>query len=105
MRVKPLVFAAHTPPLDVCVNTSTILPFSSRLIVIPEGKASRVVCRRPGLRAAGAEAAGGRGAVLAVYHPAEERRADPQAGAPGQRLPGPPVTAAGVCQRPGQGDE
>ena len=33
------------------------------------------------------------------------RRADSQAGAPGQRVPGPPVTAAGVCQRPGQGDE
>ena len=43
--------------------------------------------------------------VLAVHHPAEERRADSQAGAPGQRLPGPPVTAAGVCQRPGQSDE
>ncbi|MFQ7452178.1 MAG: hypothetical protein ACLRNQ_13020 [Flavonifractor plautii] len=51
------------------------------------------------------KAAGGRGAVLQVHHPAQEQRAHPQAGVPGVGAPGPPAPAAGVCGPPGEEHE
>ena len=60
---------------------------------------------RAGIRAAGAQAAGGLGAVLPLHHGPEIPRADPQAGGPGQRPSGPAAAPAGAHQRAGQDPE
>ena len=71
----------------------------------PPGDERRLVHRGAGLRAGGAEAAGGRGAVQPVPHPAQERRPHPQAGGADQRPSGPAAPAAGIRGPPDQNHE